>query len=259
MKWIFALNEPDLVHSARNTYEVLAKTAVKSALKNAPGLEPLMIYNGKKNDFTSELADYGVEVICHRLSFQDCVDSASERSDSWKQAAKGAFLRLDIPSLLSSDDIVLYTDVDVIFRSDPSAYRFETALFAASSEFQIDDFKKINTGSMVINLKTARLMFPKLIEWTIENINAVPDFDQGALQMFFAGRWDRLDPIMNWKPYWGRNDRAIIVHFHGPKPMDFEPYSLKPSFYAEVYHFLYNKAPVEYREFLREWFTHCHS
>jgi hypothetical protein len=31
-------------------------------------------------------------------------------------------------------------------------------------------------------------------------------------------RWDKLDPKMNWKPYWGINSDAYMIHFHGPKP-----------------------------------------
>ena len=30
-------------------------------------------------------------------------------------------------------------------------------------------------------------------------------------------RW----PLFNWKPYWGFNPLAKIVHFHGPKPADY--------------------------------------
>ena len=27
-----------------------------------------------------------------------------------------------------------------------------------------------------------------------------------------------LPPRFNWKPYWGMDKDAVIVHFHGPKP-----------------------------------------
>ena len=46
--------------------------------------------------------------------------------------------------------------------------------------------------------------------------------DQGAYNEFYSGkfvvhRW----PLFNWKPYWGFNARAKLVHFHGPKPDDY--------------------------------------
>lgn len=28
-------------------------------------------------------------------------------------------------------------------------------------------------------------------------------------------------PLFNWKPYWGYNARAKLIHFHGPKPLDY--------------------------------------
>ena len=34
-----------------------------------------------------------------------------------------------------------------------------------------------------------------------------------AINMF-----DLLPDELNWKPYWGLNSNAEIVHFHGPKP-----------------------------------------
>jgi hypothetical protein len=37
--------------------------------------------------------------------------------------------------------------------------------------------------------------------------------------MFFRhGGWKPLRPELNWKPYWGINPAAKIIHFHGPKP-----------------------------------------
>ena len=45
-----------------------------------------------------------------------------------------------------------------------------------------------------------------------------PNHDQRSFNDFYRGRFDHLDPLMNWKPYWGRNNGASIVHFHGPKP-----------------------------------------
>jgi lipopolysaccharide biosynthesis glycosyltransferase len=45
-----------------------------------------------------------------------------------------------------------------------------------------------------------------------------PYDDQSAPNELFSGRWEHLPSTWNWKPYWGRNDEANIVHFHGPKP-----------------------------------------
>ena len=44
------------------------------------------------------------------------------------------------------------------------------------------------------------------------------DWDQFTYKKYFASTKNYLDPIYNWKPYWGENSNAKIIHFHGPKP-----------------------------------------
>ena len=42
-----------------------------------------------------------------------------------------------------------------------------------------------------------------IISYGIANHTA---FDQGAYNKFYQNKWDRLNPIYNWKPYWGISD-----------------------------------------------------
>ena len=35
---------------------------------------------------------------------------------------------------------------------------------------------------------------------------------------FFRDRMNFLPDIYNWKPYWGINDAALVIHFHSVKP-----------------------------------------
>jgi hypothetical protein len=147
----------------------------------------------------------------------------------------------------------LYTDTDVIFSSDPSRYLCETSSFAVGPEFDINNYIKINTGSMLINLQQCRNSFKDLKKWTIDNLAWVPDYDQGAIQHFFNGKWDRLDPRMNWKPYWGVKSDAIIIHFHGPKPSDFALKNYLPLFNEGIYDLLYKKDPDGYKHYVSGW------
>ena len=254
MKWVIALNQPDLnLLDHGRKYEKLALVAIYSVVKNAPGLESYVIYNGLPNSFTRKLIDLGSKVIFHKLSFQDEILKQENRDELWKQTAKGAMLRLDLPDLLISDETVLYTDTDVIFLSDPSRYICETSSFAVGPEFDINNFSKINTGSMLINLLQCRNSFMDLKNWLIGNLDWVPDYDQGAIQHFFNGKWDRLDPRMNWKPYWGVKSDAIIVHFHGPKPSDFDLENYLPLFNEGVYDLLYKRSPDGYEYYVSCW------
>ena len=106
---------------------------------------------------------------------------------------------------------------------------------------------------MLINLQQCRNSFKDLKKWTIDNLAWVPDYDQGAIQHFFNGKWDRLDPRMNWKPYWGVKSDAIIIHFHGPKPSDFALKNYLPLFNEGIYDLLYKKDPDGYKHYVSGW------
>jgi lipopolysaccharide biosynthesis glycosyltransferase len=231
---------------------------VYSALLNAPKLEPILIYNGSDNEFTREMKALGVEVIFHRLSFEGAVNITPGRDGLWRQTAKGAMLRLDIPELINTNEVILYTDTDVFFLKDPSNYQFDCDLIAVAPEFEINNYSKINTGAMLINLGAAREQFKSLIEWTVKNLEVIPDYDQGAVQIYFNGKWNHLHQFMNWKPYWGIHNDAIILHFHGPKPDNFDSLTLTPKSIGGIYETLYSANPLAYMHYLSAWISICH-
>ena len=256
MKWIFALNERSNANYGNDSYELMAQVAVYSAKMAAPLLEPYLLWSGKENEFTGSMRRLGVTVIPHTISISDSIDSA-QRPEDWRHIAKGVILRLDIPTVFSSStEQILYTDVDTMFLDDPSNYKFDKPLFAFSSEFNYDNFERINSGVMILNLEGARHAFPSFISWTKQNLDWIPDYDQGAIQTFFNGRWDKLDQRMNWKPYWNRSENPIVVHFHGPEPTDFDPITLRPKFDPrgqDIYAQLYRCNTKAYREYVSKW------
>ena len=114
MKWYFCwCHETDFRKD--HAWPDLIRVAVESAIQNT-NLEPHFIYDGPENDFTRELADKGVNIHFHRLSFEDKIKSHSN-SLRYQSIARGAFLRFDIPLIDDgSEEFVLYTDADVIFQ-----------------------------------------------------------------------------------------------------------------------------------------------
>ena len=105
----------------------------------------------------------------------------------------------------------------------------------------------MNTGAMWMNLETLSHIEPQFEAWTRANLERciALAFDQGAFRVFFnplhracwklgvpnslfyavmsrlpvpTWKWDDLPLELNWKPYWGENERASVVHFHGLKP-----------------------------------------
>jgi len=81
----------------------------------------------------------------------------------------------------------------------------------------------MNSGVMWMNragLREVASEFRESVRAHLRDLQGTA-WDQGAHIRFFGGekfRWNKLRPELNWKPYWGTNDKAKIIHFHGPKP-----------------------------------------
>jgi hypothetical protein len=97
-------------------------------------------------------------------------------------------------------------------------------LFAVAPEFVRDDYVHMNTGVMLMNTERLRESLPEFRQYISKNLAALEaeSWDEAAYRWFYRDEngpmWDRLRPELNWKPYWGENPEAKIIHFHGPKP-----------------------------------------
>ena len=142
-----------------------------------------------------------------------------------------AYLRLDIPNVLMkiNDSVCshidlnynygLYTDTDIIFTS-----RFNIESLPEPKVIMIGGEtkkgKRNNSGILYINITAIRQHFPKLLtfadkyKWNFEAL------DQGLIMKYYKHVSQLLPDIYNWKPYWGINHQACIIHFHGAKPGD---------------------------------------
>ena len=248
MKWIFALNAESV-----DSYGDFARVAVVSALRHT-SLEAVCLFDGGEGDFTRWLRAHGVQVVLARSRFHAQLKAiAQKRSAPWiLQSGGGAFLRLEVPRLARElgwkDEFAFYTDCDVIFQSDPCS-RLEAVRprwFAACSESSLKRMLDLNTGAMWMNLKTLDGA-AGFEAWTRAHLERCVDisFDQAAFRVWFnpihrlawrlgiadrrfypvmarlpirTWQWDKLPLELNWKPYWGANPGAAIIHFHGLKP-----------------------------------------
>lgn len=215
MRWFFALNENS---PGFWEYANLIQVAVHTARRHTR-LEPVCIYDGEENMLTGWLRTAGVEVV-RRSTFLGAI------TIQIPPIARGAYLRLEIPGLCRerdwTDPFVLYTDCDVQFTADPAPQlvALRPAFLAAAPEGDSTDFVRFNSGVMLINVPAWEQELPALTDTFRQNQaeSLAPPYDQALLQRHFHGRIDRLPLELNWKPYWGANPRAAIVHFHGPKP-----------------------------------------
>jgi hypothetical protein len=193
------------------------KLAILSALKQTQ-LKPHLLYAGEPNDFTRWIEAQGAEVIPSRPSFHGTLQALTEQG-RYSMTMLGHWLRTNICLEELDDDYVLYTDVDVVFRRHPALDQFTPEFFMAAPEFHPDRWNYINSGVMLMHIPALRAEYPQFERYLISSLteHTYGFHDQIAYNVFFRGQWDRLPVEFNWKPYWGMNDAASIVHFHGPK------------------------------------------
>lgn len=241
MKWYFACNDKS------PEFFPLIKGAVNSAIENTT-LEPIFIYDGEENALTQWLKEKGVKIINHRVSFYD--EIKNHYDEKLLNIATGAFLRCDIPIIEKDDEFVLYTDCDVLFLKDFDPEKLKMPeYFSCSTQFTKHNFIDFNTGVMLMNVKKLRESHKDFTDFIKKNLKILITFDQTAYQIYYHGKNTKLPIIYNHKPYWGIDEKAIILHFHGSKPIAFVSEDtikhLPPKHYE-----LYRKNPKAYDYYL---------
>jgi hypothetical protein len=224
MKWFFALNA---LTEHLTAYADMVKVAVVTARRHTT-LEPVFLYDGPPNELTAWLQGRGVEIVERRTRLYEALAAlAAEKRDPFiLQCGAGAFLRLEIPSLCVErgwpDRDVFYTDCDVMFTGpvvdllpDLRGY-----FIGAAPEGEQDNPDFINSGVMLMRVPSLLRLEEPFWQFVHEKLARMVTFgwDQAAYQWFYRHGWKHLAAEMNWKPYWGVNAGARIVHFHGPKP-----------------------------------------
>lgn len=252
MKWYFAVNEHGLLHA----WDQIQVT-VSSARRNTRLAPICLVDNGAKSPEAEVrievLARNGVQIIEHKSSLWPIV-KAKKGIDN--DMFSGHWLRCDIPLIDQSNEIVLYTDIDVMFRLDPEPFGQQPDFLACAPEADQDNWGYFNSGVMLMNLENLRSTRQELDRHIEENIvNMAPHDDQGALNSVYRHRWSRLDLACNWKPYWGFNPNVSIVHFHGPKPAHVEVYQggkADSQIFGPEFYNIYQRDPGSYAAYLAE-------
>ena len=212
--WYFACN----ANALRHGFDQI-QIAVLSARRSTK-LRPILILDLPEpaEDLRPRLdwlARHGVEIIRHRAT---CHAIISDHFGPEADIFSGHWLRCDIPLLETIEDYVLYTDIDVLFRKDVALSAVKPRYLACAPEFDQDVFSYFNSGVMIMNVPALARTLRHFKDCLVANLPAIrPYEDQKVFNAAYAGRWDRLPNTWNWKPYWGFNDEAAIVHFHGPK------------------------------------------
>ena len=96
--------------------------------------------------------------------------------------------------------------------------------FACCSEIDCTNFEEFNSGVMLLNVENMLNTYNMFIDTIDKNHYDYASYDQGALQSYYKNKVDKLSLLLNHKPYWGKKDDALILHYHGPKPRDIVNY-----------------------------------
>lgn len=223
MKLFFCTNSASMLTSSK----WLLFKAIDSALATS-FFEVFLVFDGVGSELG--LGGRDVCVIEHRHRLHDVLVNTSRRDIAgFNTIISGTFLRTEIPFLCAqrgfTDEFVLYCDYDVLFnKTDFSGLLdIRPEVFAVAPESRQDDFKYFNTGVMLMNLKSLLRDDRVIRSHILKNVEKLEVFDQSMYNRLYGLKYSRLPVEYNWKPYWGINPGAKIIHFHGAKPLAVEP------------------------------------
>lgn len=251
MKWYFCTNS-----TGAHLYKSCIMAAVKSCRAHTT-LDPVYVCfdadRALPPDLVAFLTRHDVPVIRRRPLILDHIAGLAKGVPGYSlEAASGTYLRFDVPFLETEDDFVLYSDCDVLFLDAIDLTSCRPRFFACAPEFEVDNWTYCNAGVMVMNVDAMRRTSADLCQLSVARLKAgmTQAYDQSDLNAFYHGTWDRLSPLFNWKPYWGVDPAAKILHFHGPKPVDIRR-QMKGDPTVPIYDDLYARNPPAYHAYYR--------
>lgn len=267
MKCYFCYSAADDKVSQKLYFDML-KVAISSALKNTD-LEIVVLYDGDvAGDDYLYLKSLPINVINHKFSCANFLEKTYPKEWMMKTFGRvidysklaGTFMRLDIPFVEKEEDYVIYADVDVLFYNNYNWEKLPKPQYLLAGPEFVRDPKDIicfNAGILYMNVKSMRTVCSRIFKKLRSGIkNKINLFDQGYLNEECLNVYELLPLELNWKPYWGYNKSAIIVHFHGMKPSgscENSGFAMDRSVYSACFENVHSDIPG-YIIFLKEYF-----
>jgi hypothetical protein len=127
---------------------------------------------------------------------------------------------MEVCNVEADDEFVLYTDVDVAFQRPIDLSSVRPSLFACAPQFHPNDWSYFNAGVMLMNIPALRADYDRVLSHVMCRFgepHVTPFHDQEVYNDLYRGKWDRLEPRYNCKPYWEPDPSVAIWHMHGPK------------------------------------------
>jgi hypothetical protein len=231
MKCYFACNSGV---SDSKVYRDLLEVTLKTARKNTT-LDLYCLYDGTPDDpACTIMRKYGVHVVFHRITFEkellelytpEYMQQRLGRVEEM-EGVIGTFTRMDVPLLEADEEFVLFCDVDVMFLQDIRQEELPRPKYCAAApeirqdwDVSLRGHKYFNAGVMYLNVSGMRKKRDAFLSMLRQKQSSkIECFDQGYLNHLCEQDFDELGLEYNWKPYWGINGNAKIVHMHAAKP-----------------------------------------
>lgn len=239
----------DSVITRKDYFDLLRVTLISA--KKSTSLQLICLYDGKVNDsIYNLLQEFGVEIIIHQLPYKQELMEIYPREWMLQTLGKeieysrifGTFMRMEIPVVEKEETYVLYTDIDVIFNDDILLEDLPRPTYLAAApeyEREIGSMEYFNAGILVMNIQGMKIKYGEFIEkMRKRERNKSGLFDQGYLNELCFKDMELLPIEYNWKPYWGINEKAKLIHFHGMKPssnLDEAGFATNESFFRVIF------------------------
>lgn len=231
MKCYFALSD-DVTES--DSYYAMFMCALESARKNT-SLDLHCLYDFRKtvsdniedDRMYTLLKQYNVTIHLTSIDFEKelCnvyTDDYLKECNVTKSSLYSRFLRFMLGDVEKDDAYIFYADTDIIFLKDFNIDTFAELpeSVGVCPEFTNNySYSNFNAGIMLIKLDSYRKAKEQLITFLKNGIKAPTECcDQGYLNLLYKKNFIRMNNCYNWKPYWGINEDAVIIHLHGLKP-----------------------------------------
>lgn len=195
--------------------------AVQSALERT-SLRPVCVFTGSLDSPLARwLSRHGVRLLQRALSFAHNISTIDDE-------VSATLMRVDVPLIaeLAEEEVVLYTDVDVLFLDDVRSFSVPIPSYIACGPK--DDpliWSPCDAGVLFLNVANMKQSHHAFVRHILARMGSRgQSIDQDAIYRFYHGKVTKLPLEFNWKPYWSAGDGVKIFHFLGPKLRDIHIY-----------------------------------
>ena len=221
-------------------YIQMMKVAVLSALRRTTLIPHVVVTDDEEKSTIAWLQARDVIVIRHSIKWRNKLSSIIKSSTKQDissshlyvdaNATFRTYARLDLALLaeLKQYEHILYTDIDIFFRGEIDIIGQGHLTDTIQMGYEMQNIYPLNAGVFFASTRflqeTYDALMNELYSSTSLNYPGFGPGDQGLLNKVYEKQLLDSRPLakhFNAKPYQVLNCADKIVHFHGPKPLDY--------------------------------------